>query len=113
MSACERPSAAARRAWNGVNVAPGQTAFTRTPCSVSSNARVRVMETMPAFVTSYCPMTARGLKAWVEDTLTMLPRPEARSARQRLATQIGVAQKVDCDDVAPGFGLRLGERLIA
>src|SRR6516225_10310609 len=29
------------------------------PCFASSNASVRVSETMPAFVTSYCPMPAR------------------------------------------------------
>src|SRR5215467_13406641 len=34
-------------------------ALTRMPCFASSNASVRVSETMPAFVTSYCPMPAR------------------------------------------------------
>ena len=61
-----------------MKVAPGQTALTRTPCAASSKASVRVSDTMPALVTSYWPIPARGLKAWVEDTLTMLPRSEAR-----------------------------------
>ena len=73
-----RPAAAARRKWNGVSVAPGQTALTRMPCFASSNASVLVIETMPALVTSYCPMPARGLTAWVDEMFTTLPRPQAR-----------------------------------
>ena len=47
----------------------------------SSKASVLVSETMPALVTSYWPIPARGLTAWVEEMLTMLPRP-TRADRQ-------------------------------
>src|SRR5690606_17035659 len=63
MSSCVRPAASARRRWNGVKVSPGQTALARMPCLASSNASVFVIETMPALVTSYCPIPARGLTA--------------------------------------------------
>ena len=84
-----RPAAAARRRWNGVSVAPGHTALTRTPCLASSKASVLVSDTMPALVTSYWPIPARGLTAWVDEMLTMLPRPLAR--RSPMAARMNAA----------------------
>src|SRR6185503_13364951 len=84
------PRAPARPAVHGVNVEPGQTAFTRIPCGASSQARTRVMARMAALVASYCPMFERPLSAKAEDTLTMLPplllRRKGKVARQQLAS---------------------------
>jgi hypothetical protein len=44
---------------------------------------------MPALVTSYCPMPARGLTAWVEEMFTMLPQPQAR--RSLIAARVNHA----------------------
>ena len=57
-------------------------------------------------------MPARGLTAWVEATLTMLPRPQARSGAEQLANEIGVAEKIDLDQRVPRLALCLRQRLV-
>src|SRR5271166_4334035 len=67
------PAAAMRRAWNGVKIGPGPTAFTRMPSGEWSAASARVKPAIADLVVSYCRLPPPATTERTEATLTMAP----------------------------------------
>src|SRR5215510_164027 len=96
------PRALALLSVNGVNVEPGQTAFTRTPYGASSAANARVRPKIAALVASYCPIPFRPTTPNTDDMLTMLAplalRSTERAAWQQFATPRIFVAIIRCHD---------------
>src|SRR5215218_4613923 len=74
----------------GVRTGPGKTAQTSTPREATSRRRPRESSLTNALVAPYRTRPAMGLKAAVELTLTMAPRP--RAAKAPAACLVSVAR---------------------